>query len=96
MKKVVSVMFAMLLVGYLVMASGAIAEEAPESSSNEEAIFGSVPEGSDDLEDSETITGLLIEETETPESESPYLEEDSPLTESSEEQESAPSDSMLN
>jgi hypothetical protein len=82
MKKAVSVLFSIMLVGFLVMTSGAIAEEAPESSSNEEAIFGSASEGSaalDGSEDSETITRLLIEGAETPE-----------------EQESTPSDLVLN
>jgi hypothetical protein len=96
MKKVVSVLFSMLLVGFLIVAKGAIADEAPEFSSKEEAIFGSDPSGNENLEDSETINRLLIEETETPGSENPYLEEDYPLTGSSEEQVSAPSDSVPN
>ncbi len=99
MKKAVSVLFSMMLVGFLVMTSGAIAEEAPESSSNEEVIFGSASEGSAALEgseDSEISTRPFIEDTEIPKSESPNPEEDSPLTGSSEEQESAPSDSARN
>jgi len=99
MKKIVSVLFSTLLVGFLVMTGGAIAEEAPESSSNEEAIFGSAPEeyvAFEGSEDSEAIARPLIEETETSESESLYPVEDAPLTGSFEEQESAPSDSVLN
>lgn len=97
MKKVVSVLFSMLLVGFLVMTSGAIAEEAPESSSNEEAIFGSASEGSvapEASEDSEMFTRALLDPAETPETQ--YQEGFSSIPESSQEQETAPADTTVN
>ncbi len=92
MKKFLSALFSLFLVGFLVMANGAIAEDVPESSSNEEAMFGSQLEGNtaaEISEDSQMLTHTLIESTETPEMETQFQEDTSSLPESSKELETA-------
>ena len=101
MKKVVSVLFSMLLVGFMAMT--AVAEDAPEISTSGGTMFEPQSDKDDvspqSSEGSEMLTRTLIEPTEAPEGDAPeagtpHLEGSS--SESLEGQQSAPAETSLN